>query len=86
MEELYREGKVRAIGVSNFYDEHLIDFIIHHEVTPAVNQVGTHPFDQQIESQKLMEEHDVQIQAWTPLAKGENNVFRNETLVSIAKI
>lgn len=85
MEELYHEGKIRAIGVSNFYPDRLTDFIIHNEVVPAVNQVETHPFNQQIESAKLMKENNVQIESWGPFAEGKNNMFQNEILVSIAE-
>ncbi|MFP3392692.1 aldo/keto reductase [Brevibacillus sp. SIMBA_040] len=85
MEELYREGKVRAIGVSNFQMDRLIDLMIHNEVAPAVNQVETHPFNQQIESAKFMKESNVQIQSWAPFAEGKNNLFQNEVLVSIAE-
>ncbi|OMF24112.1 2,5-diketo-D-gluconic acid reductase [Paenibacillus sp. FSL H8-0548] len=84
MEELYREGKVRAIGVSNFHEDRLIDLIIHNEVIPAVNQVETHPFHQQIESSTFMKENNVQIESWAPFAEGKNNLFQNEALVSIA--
>lgn len=76
MEELYREGKVRAIGVSNFHMDRLIDLIIHNEVVPAVNQVETHPFNQQIESEEFMKENKVQIESWAPFAEGKNNLFR----------
>ncbi|MBP1964098.1 aldo/keto reductase [Paenibacillus aceris] len=85
MEELYREGKVRAIGVSNFHTDRLLDLIIHNEVVPAVNQVETHPFNQQIESAKFMKENNVQIESWAPFAEGRNNMFQNEVLVSIAE-
>ena len=85
MEELYREGKIRAIGVSNFYPDRLTDFIIHNEVVPAVNQVETHPFNQQIESARLMKENNVQIESWGPFAEGKNNMFQNEVLASIAE-
>lgn len=85
MEELYREGKVRAIGVSNFHEDRLIDLLIHNEVTPAVNQVETHPFNQQIENAKFMKENHVQIESWAPFAEGKNNLFQNEVLVSISK-
>ncbi|MEH7012298.1 aldo/keto reductase [Neobacillus niacini] len=85
MEELYREGKVRAIGVSNFYPDRLVDLICNNEVVPAVNQVETHPFCQQIESAKLMKENNVQIESWGPFAEGKNNMFQNELLVSIAE-
>ncbi|OQP21777.1 aldo/keto reductase [Geobacillus zalihae] len=84
MEELYREGKVRAIGVSNFHMDRLIDLILHHDVTPAVNQIETHPFCQQVESAEFMKQHGVQIESWAPFAEGRNNMFQNEVLVSIA--
>lgn len=83
MEELYSEGKIRAIGVSNFYPDRLVDFISHNEVVPAVNQVETHPFCQQVESANLMKENNVQIESWGPFAEGKNNIFQNEILVSI---
>lgn len=84
MEELYHEGKVKAIGVSNFYSDRLIDLILHNEVIPAVNQVETHPFCQQIESAKFMKENNVQTESWGPFAEGRNNMFQNEVLASIA--
>ncbi|MGU3472561.1 aldo/keto reductase [Paenibacillus sp. D51F] len=84
MEELYREGKIRAIGVSNFQLDRLIDLIIHNEVTPAVNQVETHPFCQQIEGAQFMQENKVQIESWGPFAEGRNNLFHNDVLLSIA--
>jgi len=85
MEELYREGKIKAIGVSNFHPDRLIDLIIHNEVIPAVNQVETHPFNQQIESAQFMKENNVQIQSWGPFAEGKNEIFQNDVLVSIAE-
>jgi 2,5-diketo-D-gluconate reductase A len=85
MEELYREGKIRAIGVSNFQMDRLVDLIIHTEVIPAINQIETHPFCQQIESHNFMKENNVQIQSWGPFAEGKNNMFKNEILVSIAE-
>ncbi|NMD72221.1 aldo/keto reductase [Bacillus sp. DNRA2] len=85
MEELYHEGKVRAIGVSNFRDDRLLDLTLRNEVIPAVNQVETHPFCQQIESAKLMKEYNVQIESWAPFAEGRNELFHNEVLVSIAE-
>jgi 2,5-diketo-D-gluconate reductase A len=84
MEELYREGKIKAIGVSNFQPDRLIDLIIHNEVVPAVNQVETHPFNQQIQSAKFMKENNVQIESWGPFAEGKNDIFQNEILASIA--
>jgi 2,5-diketo-D-gluconate reductase A len=84
MEELYREGKIRAIGVSNFEMDRLVDLMVHNEVIPAVNQIETHPFFQQIESAKYMKEHNVQIESWGPLAEGKNDIFQNQVLVSLA--
>ena len=85
MEELYHDGKIRAIGVSNFGMDRLIDLIIHNEVVPAVNQVETHLFCQQIESAQFMKENNVQIESWGPFAEGRNNMFQNEVLVTIAR-
>ncbi|MEC0311460.1 aldo/keto reductase [Paenibacillus lautus] len=85
MEELYREGKVRAIGVSNFQPDRLIDLMIHNEIVPAVNQVETHPFNQKIENANFMKENQVQIESWGPFAEGKNNLFQNKVLVSIAE-
>lgn len=85
MEELYKEGKVRAIGVSNFHPDRLIDLIIHNEIAPAVNQIETHPFHQQIEAQKFLMENEVQIESWGPFAEGKNGLFQNELLASIAE-
>lgn len=84
MEELYREGAVRAIGVSNFQPDRLVDLILHNEVAPAVNQVETHPFCQQTEAAAVMASEGVQIESWAPFAEGRNNLFGNETLVSLA--
>ena len=84
MEELYREGRIRAIGVSNFQPDRLMDLMVHNQVVPAVNQIETHPFNQQIEPQQFMREHGVQIESWGPFAEGRNNMFQNELLVSIA--
>lgn len=84
MEELYREGKVKAIGVSNFQPDRIMDLILHNEVVPAVNQIETHPFNQQIETQKFLQENNVQIESWGPFAEGKNNIFQNELLLSIA--
>ena len=85
MQELYKEGRVRAIGVSNFQPDRLIDLIIHNEIVPAVNQIETHPFHQRIEAQKFLQEHNVQIESWGPFAEGKNNIFHNELLLSIGK-
>jgi diketogulonate reductase-like aldo/keto reductase len=84
MEELYRDGRVRAVGVSNFQPDRLMDLMVHNEVVPAVNQIETHPFNQQVEAQQFMREHGVQIESWGPFAEGRNNIFGNELLLSVA--
>jgi 2,5-diketo-D-gluconate reductase A len=83
MEELHRAGKIRAIGISNFYPDRVVDFVIHNEVVPAVNQIEIHPFHQQIEAQALLQEHNVQAEAWGPFAEGKNGLFQNEVLAAI---
>lgn len=83
--EAYREGKLRAIGVSNFYPDHLIDLASNVEVKPMVNQVEMHVFDQQVKAQKYMEELDCRIMSWGPLAEGRNNFFTNEMLAGIGQ-
>jgi 2,5-diketo-D-gluconate reductase A len=85
MQDIYMEGKAKAIGVSNFHPDRLIDLIVHNEVVPAVNQVETHPFHQQIETQQFLIENNVQIESWGPFAEGKNNIFQNEVLLSIAR-
>lgn len=75
MQDLYKEGKVRAIGVSNFHPDRLADLLVHHEIVPAVNQIETHPFQQQLETHKFLEENGVQIESWGPFAEGKNNMF-----------
>lgn len=84
MEELYAKGKIKAIGVCNFNSERLVDLIIHNKVVPAVNQVEVHPFRQQSEEKKFMEEYQVQIEAWGPFAEGQRGIFTNEVLSEIA--
>ena len=85
MQELYQAGRIKAIGVSNFYPDRLIDFILHNDIAPAVNQIETHPFHQQIETQTFLQEHKVQIEAWGPFAEGKNNIFHNGVLLAIAE-
>ncbi len=85
LEEAYREGKLRAIGVSNFYPDHLIDLASNVEVKPMVNQVETHVFDQQVEAKKYMDEFDCRIMSWGPLAEGRNGFFTNKLLGEIGK-
>lgn len=83
MEELYQAGKIRAIGVCNFYPERLMDLCVNAKVVPAVDQVETHPFFQQAEAMPNMKELGVQIEAWGPLAEGQKNIFQNELLAGI---
>lgn len=85
LEEAYREGKLRAIGVSNFYPDHFIDLASNVDIVPAVNQVETHVFDQQIEAQKYMKEFGTHVMAWAPLAEGRNHFFSNPILETIGK-
>lgn len=84
MEELYEAGKIRAIGVANFQIDRLMDLIAFNKIPPAVNQIETHPFNQQIEAQTFLTENNVQIESWGPFAEGKNNIFQNEILLSIA--
>lgn len=83
MQELYKEGRVRAIGVSNFQPDRFMDLMIHNEIVPAVNQVETHPFHQQNEAQQFLRENNIQIESWGPFAEGKNDIFHNELLKSI---
>jgi 2,5-diketo-D-gluconate reductase A len=85
MEELYGEGRIKAIGVSNFQPDRIMDLIVHHKVVPAVDQIEVHPFNQQIETQKFLQENNVQVEGWAPFAEGKNNIFQNELLLSIAE-
>jgi len=84
MEELYKEGEARAIGVSNFAPDRIMDLIVYNKVAPAVNQIEVNPFHQQIDTQKFLQENNVQLEAWAPFAEGRNNIFKNELLLSIA--
>ncbi|MFD0305970.1 aldo/keto reductase [Streptomyces sp. NPDC127119] len=85
MQDLHREGRSRAIGVSNFYPDRLLDLIINNEVTPAVNQIETHPFFQRADYQELMREHGVQIESWGGFAEGKNDLFGNPVLRGIGE-
>lgn len=85
LEDAYREGKLRSIGVSNFYPDHFIDLASNVDIKPMVNQVETHVFNQQIIPQKYMEEFGCQIMSWGPLAEGRNNFFTNPLLAEIGK-
>ena len=84
MEELYQQGKIRAIGVSNFQPDRIMDLMIHNKITPVVNQIEVNPFQQQIDTQTFLQDNSVQVEAWAPFAEGRNNIFQNETLLSIA--
>ncbi|MGW6060289.1 aldo/keto reductase [Streptomyces sp. NPDC055189] len=84
METLHREGRARAIGVSNFHPDRLVDLIEHNEITPAVNQIETHPFHQRATDQAVMRERGVQIESWGPFAEGRNNLFSHPVLGEIA--
>lgn len=83
MEELHRAGRVRAIGVSNFYPDRLVDFVLHNEITPAVNQIEIHPFHQQEDALAILREQGVQAEAWGPFAEGKNGLFTNDALQAI---
>ena len=85
MEELHRSGKIRAIGVSNFYPDRVVDFVLHNEIKPAVNQIEIHPFHQQADAQALLQENNVQAEAWGPFAEGKNGLFHNELLAGIGR-
>ena len=84
MEELHQQGKARAIGVSNFPPDRIMDLMIHNQIPPAVNQIEVNPFHQQIEALKFLQENSVQVEAWAPFAEGRNNIFKNELLLSVA--
>ena len=85
MEELYEAGKIKAIGVANFQIDRVMDLIVFGKIPPAVNQIETHPFNQQIEAQVFLSENNVQTESWGPFAEGKNNIFQNELLVALAK-
>lgn len=84
MQDAYRAGKLRAIGVSNFHTDRLMDLIAFNQIAPAVNQIEVNPFHQQADSVAFMQEHGVQAQAWAPFAEGRNNLFQNAVLLTIA--
>ncbi|MCH7628142.1 MAG: aldo/keto reductase [Proteobacteria bacterium] len=85
MEELHRAGRIRAIGISNFYPDRVVDFVLHNEIVPAVNQIEIHPFHQQEDALATLREHGIQAEAWGPFAEGRNGLFENAVLQSIAR-
>ena len=85
LEDLYNEGKLRAIGVSNFYPDRLVDIASFSRIKPMVNQIETHPFNQQIEAKKWMDRYGIQLEAWAPFGEGRGGLFENPVLVKIAK-
>jgi len=85
MEQLYRDGRAKAIGVSNFFPDRVMDFLVHHDIAPAVDQIETHPFHQQIATQAFLHDNGMQIESWGPFAEGKHNIFNNEVLRTIAE-
>jgi 2,5-diketo-D-gluconate reductase A len=85
MQELRAEGVLRSIGVSNFFPDRLVDLIMHNEITPAVDQIETHVFNQRTADQQVMQHYGVQIESWGPFAEGKNGFFTNEILTGIAE-
>lgn len=85
MEELYEAGKVKAIGVSNFASAKLVDFVLNNKIKPMVNQIETHPFNQQVEARKILDEYGIVHEGWAPFAEGRHDLFTNETLSDIAQ-
>ena len=85
MQQIHKDGGARAIGVSNFHADRLVDLIDHNEITPAVNQIETHPFHQRAVDQDLMRDRGVQIESWGPFAEGKNNLFTDPLLSGIAE-
>jgi len=83
MEELNEQGTLKAIGISNFYPDRVVDFVLHNRIRPAVNQIEINPFHQQIEAQKLHDKYKIQTEGWAPFAEGQKGIFENEVLRSI---
>lgn len=84
MEELYEAGKIKAIGVSNFYSDRLMDLVLHNRIKPAVNQIEIHPFYQQTEAREVLQQLNIQSESWGPFAEGKNHLFQNKILTGIA--
>ncbi|WP_343706226.1 aldo/keto reductase [Flavobacterium sp.] len=85
MEELYKAGKIKAIGISNFDPAQLADLLSYAQIKPVINQIETHAYFQQVNDYKVLKQHNVQMQAWAPFAEGRNGLFTNEVLTQIAK-
>ena len=85
LEDMYAEGKIRAIGISNFYPDRMVDICSFSRIRPMVNQVETHPFNQQVDAQEWMKKYGVQIEAWAPFGEGRGGLFTNETIAKIAQ-
>jgi 2,5-diketo-D-gluconate reductase A len=85
MQELNTQGAIKAIGVSNFHPDRLVDLLLNSQIAPAVNQIETHPYYQRVQDQTVMQEHGVQIESWGPFAEGRNNLFSDPTLSSIGE-
>ena len=85
MQDLHRDGRIRAIGVSNFAADRLVDLVLNNEITPAVNQIETNPFHQNVDYQGLLRSEGVQIESWGPFAEGRNDLFSNPTLTAIGE-
>jgi diketogulonate reductase-like aldo/keto reductase len=83
MEELYKDGTLKAIGVSNFYSDRIVDFALNNAVAPAVNQIEVNPFNQQIDAEKILQKHKIQTEGWAPFAEGQHGIFQNEILLGI---
>jgi 2,5-diketo-D-gluconate reductase A len=84
MEELYEAGRIRAIGVSNFHPDRIMDLVVHNRIVPAVSQIETHPFCQQVATAQFLKEQGVQIESWGPFAEGRNNLFSHPVLSALA--
>jgi 2,5-diketo-D-gluconate reductase A len=85
MEDLYKDGKVRAIGISNFFPDRVVDLIAHNEIVPAVNQIEINPFSQRADEHELLKKHDILTQSWASFAEGKSDFFNNEVLTAIGR-
>lgn len=85
LEDLYEEGKIRAIGISNFYPDRMVDIASFARIRPMVNQVETHPYNQQVVAKEYMDKYSVQIEAWAPFGEGRGGLFDDATLKAIGE-